>query len=62
MTPTDGSHPTYRAYVVVESEPGEGEITYEPHTRPDEIAYVLAAFPEVLRQIPGMEPGGVMRL
>jgi hypothetical protein len=32
------------------------------HIRTDEIAYVLAAFPDVLQQIPGLEPGGVMRL
>jgi hypothetical protein len=32
------------------------------HLLPADIAYTLAAFPDVIRQIAGLEPGGVMRL
>ncbi len=62
VTPTEGAQPTYRAYVVAESDPAKARSVMARHIRPDEIAYVLAAFPDVLRQIPGLEPGGVMRL
>ena len=32
------------------------------YLRPAEVAYTLAAFPDVLRQIVGLEAGGVIRL
>ena len=62
MTPTPGAQPTYRAYVVAEDEPLKARALVARFIHVDEIAYVLAAFPAVLQQIPGLEPGGVMRL
>ena len=62
MTPTPGAQPTYRAYVVAEDEPLKARALVARFIHVDEIAYVLAAFPAVLQQIQGLEPGGVMRL
>jgi hypothetical protein len=61
-TPTEGAYPTYRAYLVAEHDPAKARSVVARHIRPDEVVYVLAAFPDALRQIPGLEPGGVMRL
>jgi hypothetical protein len=62
VTPNDGAQPSYRAYLVAEDDPLKARSLMARHVRTDEIAYVLAAFPDVLRQIPGLEPGGMMRL
>jgi hypothetical protein len=62
MTPTEGAQPTYRTYLVAENDPMKARSIVARHVRPEEITYVLAAFPDVLREIPGLEPGGVMRL
>jgi hypothetical protein len=61
-TPSEGAHPTYRAYLVAEDDPAKARALVAHHLRPAEIAYTLAAFPDVLRQIVGLELGGVMRL
>jgi hypothetical protein len=61
-TPNDGAQPSYRAYLVAEDDPLKARSLVARNLRPDEIAYVLAAFPDVLQQIPGLEAGGVMRL
>jgi hypothetical protein len=61
-TPNPGAQPSYRAYLVAEDDPLKARSLVLRHIRTEEIAYVLAAFPDVLRQIPGLEPGGVMRL
>jgi hypothetical protein len=62
VTPNDGAKPSYRAYLVAEDDPLKARSLAARHLRPDEIAYVLAAFPDVLQQIPGLEAGGVLRL
>jgi len=62
MTPNDGAQPSYRAYLVAEDDPLKARSLVARHIRSDEIAYVLAAFPDVLQQIPGLEAGGVVRL
>jgi hypothetical protein len=62
VTPNSGAKPSYRAYVVAEDDPLKARALMVRHIRTDEIAYVLAAFPDVLQHIPGLEPGGVMRL
>jgi hypothetical protein len=62
VTPTPGAQPTYRAYIVAEDDPLKARALVARYLRADEIAYVLAAFPAVLQQIPGLAPGGVMRL
>ena len=62
VTPTPGAQPTYRAYLVAEDDPQKARALVARFIHVDEIAYVLAAFPDVLQQIPGLEPGGVVRL
>jgi hypothetical protein len=62
VTPTPGAQPTYRAYVVAEDDPLKARALVARFIRADEMAYVLAAFPAALQQIPGLEPGGVLRL
>jgi hypothetical protein len=62
VTPNPGAQPSYRAYVVAEDDPIKARLLVLRLIPTEEIAYVLAAFPDVLRQIPGLEPGGVMRL
>jgi hypothetical protein len=62
ITPNEGSQPSYRAYLVAEDDPVKARSIVARSLRPDEIAYTLAAFPNVLGQIPGLEAGGVMRL
>jgi hypothetical protein len=62
MTPNDGAKPSYRAYLVAENDPLKARSLLARHVRTDEIAYVLAAFPDVLQQIPGLGAGGVLRL
>ena len=62
VTPNDGAQPSYRAYLVAEDDPLKARSLVARHIRSDEIAYVLAAFPDVLQQIPGLEAGGVVRL
>jgi hypothetical protein len=62
VTPNDGAQPSYRAYLVAEDDPDKARAIVSPHLRPHEIMQVLAAFPDVLQQILGLEPGGVMRL
>jgi hypothetical protein len=62
MTPTPAAQPTYRAYVVAEDDPLKARALVARFIGVDEIAFVLAAFPDVLQQIPGLQPGGVMRL
>jgi hypothetical protein len=62
MTPNPDAQPTYRAYLVAEDDPVKARSLMARYVGLDEVAYVLAAFPDVLRQIPGLEPGGAMRL
>jgi hypothetical protein len=62
VTPHDGAQPSYRAYLVAENDPIKARSLAARYLRPAEIAYTLAAFPDVLQQIPGLEPGGAMRL
>ena len=47
---------------MAEDDPVKARSLIARHVLADEIAYVLAAFPDVLRQIPGLDAGGVMRL
>ncbi len=61
-TPQQGAQRSYRAYLVAQDDPLKARAVMARHVRTDEIAYVLAAFPDVLQQIPGLEPGGVIRL
>jgi hypothetical protein len=58
-TPNADAQPSYRTYLVAEADPLKARALVARHVRNDEIAYVLAAFPDVLGQIPGLEPGGV---
>jgi hypothetical protein len=62
VTPNEGAQPSYRAYLVAADDPTKARLLVARYIRADEIAYALAAFPDVLRQIPGLEPGGVLRL
>jgi hypothetical protein len=62
LTPNPDAQASYRAYVVAEHDPIKARSLMARHVRPDEIVYVLAAFPDVLQQIQGLEPGGMMRL
>jgi hypothetical protein len=62
VTPHDGGQPSYRAYLVAEADPVKARSLVARHLLPADIAYTLAAFPDVIRQIAGLEPGGVMRL
>jgi|HubBroStandDraft_1064217.scaffolds.fasta_scaffold1005636_1 hypothetical protein len=65
VTPNEGAQPSYRAYLVAEDDPEKARSIVARHMRnmrPTEIAYTLAAFPDVLGQILGLETGGVMRL
>jgi hypothetical protein len=62
MTPNVDAQPSYRAYLVAEDDPLKARSLVARHARTDEIAYVLAAFPDVLQQIPGLQAGGVLRL
>ena len=62
MTPNPDAQPTYRAYLVAEDDPIKARSLMARYVGLDEVAYVLAAFPDVLRQIPGLGAGGVMRL
>jgi hypothetical protein len=62
LTPTEGAQPSYRAYLVAEEDPLKARALVARHNHPDEIAYTLAAFPDVLAQIPGLEPRGALRL
>jgi hypothetical protein len=62
VTPNDDAQPSYRAYLVAEDDPVKARSLVARHLRSDEIAYTLAAFPDVLRQIVGLEAGGALRL
>jgi hypothetical protein len=62
VTPHDDAQPSYRAYLVAEDDPVKARSLVARHLRSDEIAYTLAAFPDVLRQIVGLEAGGALRL
>jgi hypothetical protein len=62
VTPNAGAQPSYRTYIVAEADPLKARALVARHIRSDEIAYVLAAFPDVLRQIPELGPGGVVRV
>lgn len=62
VTPNEGAQPTYRAYLVAENDPVKARSLVARHIQADEIAYTLATLPDVLRQIVGLEPGGVLRL
>ena len=62
VTPNEGAQPSYRAYLVAEDDPLKARSLVARHIRPNDIAYVLAAFPDVLHQIPGLEAGGAVRL
>jgi hypothetical protein len=53
-----GTQPSSRAYLVAENGPMKARSLIARHIRRDEIAYVLAALPDVLDQIPGLERGG----
>jgi hypothetical protein len=61
-TPHEGAQPTYRAYLVAEDDPAKARALVARHLGSAEVGYTVAAFPDVLAQIPGLEPGGVMRL
>jgi hypothetical protein len=61
-TPNEGAQPPYRGYLVAENDPVKARSLVARSLRPDEIAYTLAALPDVLDQIPGLEAGAVMRL
>jgi hypothetical protein len=61
-TPQEGAQAKYRAYLVAEDDPIKARSLISRHLHQAEIAYTLAAFPDVLRQIVGLEPGGVLRL
>jgi hypothetical protein len=61
-TPHAGTQPSYRSYLVAEDDPVRARSLVARYLDPDDIAYVLAAFPDVLHQIPGLEAGGVMRV
>jgi len=62
VTPNEGAQPSYRAYLVAENDPLKARLLVARLIHVDEIAYVLAALPDVLQQIAGLEPGGVLRL
>jgi hypothetical protein len=62
VKPNEGAQSSYRAYLVAEDDPAKARSLVARRIRSEEIAYVLAAFPDVLQQIPGLEVGGVMRL
>jgi hypothetical protein len=61
-TPHEGTQPTYRAYIVADDDPVKARALVARGLRPDEIVYTLAAFPDVMGQIPGLEAGRLMRL
>jgi hypothetical protein len=61
-TPSDGAQSSYRAYLVADDDPIKARSLVARYLRPAEVAYTLAAFPDVLRQIVGLEAGGVIRL
>jgi hypothetical protein len=62
VTPNPGAQPSYRAYLVAEDDPVKARSLIARHVEANEITYALAAFPDVLHQIPGLEAGSVMRL
>jgi hypothetical protein len=62
VTPNDDDGPSYRAYLVAEDDPQKVQEMISPHLLAGEVMYVLAAFPDVLQQIPGLECGGALRL
>jgi hypothetical protein len=62
VTPNEGAQPSYRAYLVAEDDSVKARSLVARRIRSAEIAYALAAFPDVLQQIVGLEPGGVLRL
>jgi hypothetical protein len=62
VTPGSGGQPTYRAYVVAESDPAKAQAIVARHLRTDEVAHILAVLPDVLQHIPGLERGGALRL
>jgi hypothetical protein len=62
VTPNPGAQPSYRAYLVAEADPLKARSLVVRHIHTDEIAYTLAAFPDVLQQIARLELGGVLRL
>jgi hypothetical protein len=62
LTPVDGAQPSYRAYLVAENDPLKARALVARYNHPDEIAYTLAAFPDVLQEIVGLGPGGALRL
>lgn len=53
VTPNEGAQPSYRAYLVAENDPLKARSLVARHIHTDEIAYTLAAFPDVLQQIAG---------
>jgi hypothetical protein len=61
-TPNDGAKPSYRAYLVAEDDPEKAREMILQHLLAGEAVYVLAVFPDVLQQIPGLERGAAMRL
>jgi hypothetical protein len=61
-TPHEGAQPTYRAYLVAEDDPKKARALVQRHLRPTEVATTLAAFPDVLGQTVGLEPGAAIRL
>jgi hypothetical protein len=61
-TPSVSAQPTYRAYLVAEDDPAKAQDAVARNLLPGETAYVLAAFPDVLRHIQGLESGGALRL
>jgi hypothetical protein len=61
VTPNDGAQPSYRAYLVAEDDPMKARSVVARHLRPAKIAHTLAAFPDVLRQLVGLEPGSAIR-
>ena len=62
VTPNEGAQPSYRAYLVAEDDPLKARALVARHIHADEIAYILAAFSDVLQQIAGLELLGVLRL
>jgi hypothetical protein len=58
LTPNEAAQPSYRAYLVAENDSLKARALVARHNHPNEIAYTLAAFPDVLQQIVGLQPGG----
>jgi hypothetical protein len=61
-TPNDGAKPSYRAYLVAEDDAEKAREMMSPQLLAGEVVFVLAAFPDVLQKIPGLERGAAMRL